>query len=242
MMKVSEKRQIASKCISLAVQGEYKLASKTRQLAYAKNPPGSIGADWNNFSQIWKCDSRYITAMNEESFRDLQNTEAFINLLKAGLFVDALFGFKDFWSIDVALKSTEESLNCPLMDEFLLRMDWPRDNKVIIYCSTKRKNIEAIIYKNYAISQNSYAPYCFPAGEYDLGFLPGTSKDAIDARREWLRVYNLFEDIRALGIQGFPKTFNTFEKHQKANDDRYRFWVDQYEKMTKKAPPVPQAG
>ena len=230
MMKASEKRYLASKCISLAVQGEYKLASKTRQLAYAKDPPGSIGIDWNDFSQIWMYDSRYIAAMNEEPFQDLQNTEAFINLLKAGLFVDNIFGFRDFWSIGTVLKSTEETLSCPLMDEFLLRMDWPRDNKVIIYCSTKRKNIEAIIYKNHAIVQSSYVPYYFPAGEYDLGFLPNTPKKVIDARRKWLKSYELFEDMRTQDILGFPKTFRTFEKHQKLNDDQYLSWISQYKK------------
>ena len=227
-MNASEKRKLAAKCLPFAIQQKYKEASAIRQSAYAKDPPGTIGVDWNDFPQIWEYDARYLMAMNDELFNDLSNSENFINLLRAGLYVDNLFGFTDFWSVNAAVKTTDEVINCPALDKFLRRMDWPRDNKLFIYCSTKKKNILAFIYKNYAVTSSSYAPQQFSDGEYDLGFLPGTPKKVIDARREWLKGYNLFEDMQKSEIHGFPKTFNTFEKHYKANDAKYLFWVDQY--------------
>lgn len=47
-------------------------------------------------------------------------------------------------------------------------------------------------------------------------------------RRKWLRSYRLFERCRDLGIEGFPKTFKTFEKHKLENSAKYNLWMRQY--------------
>lgn len=63
---------------------------------------------------------------------------------------------------------------------------------------------------------------------------PRTSKqrEAYDqkeaGRKKWLRSYKLFEKCSACGIEKFPKTFQTFQKHQLANSEKYQNWMTQY--------------
>lgn len=57
-------------------------------------------------------------------------------------------------------------------------------------------------------------------------------KEAYDkkeaGRKKWLRSYKLFEKCSACGIEKFPKTFNTFHKHQLSNSEKYQEWMRQY--------------
>ena len=48
------------------------------------------------------------------------------------------------------------------------------------------------------------------------------------ARKRWLRDYKLFEKCSACGIEKFPKTFQTFQKHKNANSEKYQEWMRQY--------------
>ena len=233
MMSAKEQRDLAAKCLELTLNGDYKGASKARQMAYALDPPGSIGVDWNDFDQIWKFDKRYIDAMEKEDFSDLKNSKTFVSVVKSGLYVDNLFNFRDMWGVDNAIKNLNETINCPLLDKFLLEKDWPRENKLHIYCQTKIKNINAIIYfgsTKIKKTPDPYTPQHFSLGEYDLGFRPNTPQWVIDGRKKWLKRYNLFEDMQAANIEKFPKTFQTFEKHCLANDDKYKLWVSEYQK------------
>ena len=35
-----------------------------------------------------------------------------------------------------------------------------------------------------------------------------------------------FEELAKLEIPGFPKTFQTFQKHKEKNDEKYQFWLN----------------
>lgn len=47
-------------------------------------------------------------------------------------------------------------------------------------------------------------------------------------RRRWLANYNQWERYRETLGDRVPKTFETFQKHKKANDDKYREWLREY--------------
>lgn len=59
-------------------------------------------------------------------------------------------------------------------------------------------------------------------------------KARLASRKKWLRSYKLFKNCSALQIEKFPKTFQTFEKHKKANDAKYKAWMDEYSRIIEK--------
>ncbi len=229
----SEKRAIAERCIFLAIEKNFEQAANVRQKAYAKNPPGSIGVDWNNWKQVWSLDSRYIEFMLKEDYSDCDNTKTKIEFIQAGIFVDYLFDFKDCWGVKRQAELSDEKFHSKYLECFLERKNWifESENREIIYASTKKKNISSKIYYdqiNKKGIKDSVSPYIFPFGEYDLGFLPGTPQNVIDDRRKWLEQYNLFLKIQKLGIEKFPKTYHTFEKHMLNNSEKYQEWMRKY--------------
>lgn len=48
------------------------------------------------------------------------------------------------------------------------------------------------------------------------------------ARRRWLATYKQWEDYRVTLGDKVPKTYQTFEKHKKANDEKYKTWQKLY--------------
>lgn len=48
------------------------------------------------------------------------------------------------------------------------------------------------------------------------------------ARRRWLQTYRQWEDYRMTLGDKVPKTYQTFEKHKLANDDKYKEWERLY--------------
>ncbi|WP_297233980.1 hypothetical protein [uncultured Flavonifractor sp.] len=48
------------------------------------------------------------------------------------------------------------------------------------------------------------------------------------SRKKWLRRYHLFERCSNMGIDKFPKTYKTFEKHAISNSEKYQEWMRQY--------------
>ena len=87
-MRAADKRVLAEIAIECARTGKYKEASRVRQQAYAKDPPGSIGIDWSDWAAIWAKDNRYLSYLNAEKFSDLKNSKRYIESLKASIFVD----------------------------------------------------------------------------------------------------------------------------------------------------------
>lgn len=72
-----------------------------------------------------------------------------------------------------------------------------------------------------------------------LSFDPRTPKQIelykkkIKSRKKWLKSYKLFEMCSSIGIEKFPKTFQTFEKHKRANSEKYQEWMRQYSVIRK---------
>lgn len=229
-MRAKEKRFLAEKALYFAIQGDYKSAAKIRQQAYALDPPGSIGVDWSDWFKIWETDFRYIRYMNTEDFSDVDNSQNKIQALKAGIFIDYLFGFRDCWGIKQQALLVTEMFKSKSVENFLVQNDWnfQCEDREIIYTNTKKANISARIYLD-AVREKGLTdtihPHIYKHGEYNLGFLPNTPKEIIDSRRNWLKIYDQYLNMCSVGIIGFPKTFETFEKHKKENSPKYQEWL-----------------
>lgn len=238
-MLAKQKRAIAEEALPAALAGDFKAAAQIRQRAYALDSPGSIGVDWGNWRAIWKKDSRYVYFLELEDFSDADNSDEKISAMKAGIFIDYLFDFKDCWGVIKQSTLITEPFHSDLLEQFLVEHNWAFEcvNRELIYTDTKKGNISAKIYyeaaqKNGLGGLNS--PQIFPIGEYDLGFYPDTPEHIIAARRHWLETYDLFLDMERSGIDKFPKTFQTFEKHKKANSEKYQAWILEYSRMKEK--------
>ena len=234
-MNAKEKRSLAEQCIPYAVKADFQTASRIRQQAYAQEPPGSIGLDWKDFAAVWNQDARFLDDMNQEDFSDLHNSPEFIASLRAALYVDMLFDFRDMWAETYLFPDGSEPICCPLLDEFFRKNDWPEENKLFIYSATQKANIAYAIYQSGPSSYGIRAPEMlqfFPKGQYNLGFAPHTPQRIIDARRKWLQTNLLHQKMLQAGIKGVPKTFAAFEKHFTANDAKYQDWYRQYQDIT----------
>ena len=235
-LRAFEKRDLAEKCISLAIDKNFQAAAKIRQEAYALNPPGSIGVDWEDWEYIWGHDSRYLAFMLKENYSDCNNSQRKLEFIQAGIFIDYLFEFRDCWGVKRQAELNEEPFYSLELENYLIKQNWAFEceNRELIYTSTKKKNISARIYYH-CLEKNGFNstlnPKIFMRGEYDLGFLPNTPKEVIENRRKWLKNYDLFLAMQKAGIEKFPKTFQTFEKHQLANSEKYQSWVSQYKNL-----------
>lgn len=235
----SVKRQLAEECFLFAMKGDFEQAARIRQQAYTASPPGSIGLDWSSWNEVWGKDSRYIKFLLNEDFSDCDNSQAKIHSIQAGIFIDYLFDFRDCWGVKQQALINNETFQSKSLDIFLKNNQWEfrSDNREIIYTNTKKKNISAKIYYS-SINESGLAdsahPQIFEHGEYDLGFLPGTPQRIIDARRKWLETYDLFLQMSDAGIEKFPKTYRTFEKHYLSNSKKYQEWLRQYTDLTQK--------
>ena len=234
-----EKRCLAEKSILCAIDKDFEQAAKIRQEAYSKKPPGSIGIDWGDWPSVWERDAQYIKFMLAEDYSDCENSKEKIEFMQAGIFVDYLFDFRDCWGVKKQSELSEETFSSNLLEEYLIKVDWVfiSENRELIYTSTKKKNISSRIYYE-SIKEKGFSdtihPKIYELGEYYLGFLPGTPKSVIEARRKWLTRYDLFFKMSSAGIEKFPKTYQTFEKHALANSEKYQEWMRQYSLLMQK--------
>ena len=233
-LTAQQKRTVAETCFAYAINGDYMHASRTRQQAYALNPPGSIGVNWDCWEEIWARDSRYLDFLNLEDFSDVDNSPRKIESLKVGIFIDYLFDFKDCWGVRKQSTMLDEAFRSEALESFLKANAWDfkSENREIIYTQTKKQNISAKIYYESIIGKglnDTVHPHIYENGEYYLGFYPGTPESTINARRSWLKIYDEFINMSNANIDKFPKTFQTYHKHKLANSAKYQAWIAQYE-------------
>ena len=56
-----------------------------------------------------------------------------------------------------------------------------------------------------------------------------------DARRRWLATYKQWEDYRVTLGDKVPKTYQTFERHKKLNDEKYKTWQKLYREANRES-------
>ncbi len=226
-------REYAKQCLQCAINNDFKQASYIRQQAYVLDPPGTIGIDWNDGDRIWRMDSNYLFFLNNEDFTDLQNSLEYIHLFKAGIFVDNLFGFRDYWGIKQIMILSNERLYSPVLEQFLAdkKLCFDSISREFIYADTKMRNISAKQY--YASCAKKYykpkhRPVIYEFGEFNLGFLSKPTEKQLESIRINHRDIDLFNKMTLCNIEKFPKTFQTFQKHKIANSEKYKNWLHQY--------------
>ena len=237
-MRVADKRVLAEISIKYARDGKYREAARVRQQAYGKEPSGSIGGNWKDWPSVWEKDRKYLSFLKAEKFSDLKNSRQYIESMKASIFVDYLFDFRDGWGVDRHREFCQEAICCPLLDKFLQQMDLEEELHDSVYMSTVKRNISSKIYidsmksTGISISRYPYMSYIYQNGEYYLGILKGTPENQVQkilaGRRKFLKDYAQYENMGAIGVERFPKTFQTFQKHKKANSEKYQEWMRQY--------------
>jgi len=238
-VRAAQAREIAANCLNCALKGNFKKAAHLRQKAYAFDQSGFNGDFWENWSTVWESDSRYLRYLELENFSDMDNSQEFISAFKAAIFIDQLFCFRDFWAIDTVRMSTEEIFQSSLLESFLVSKRWTFNCEVRahIYARTKEHNISAKIYNDSLRknkSQSLRPSHIYPIGEYDLGFAEGTPEHVVEGRRLLLANIDQYQDMSKYQIEKFPKTFQTFEKHKRANSEKYQEWMRQYSRLKAK--------
>ena len=175
--------------------------------------PHGIGMDWKQESDIPYNVKNYIECSKKLDFSDCLNSEAFKDALRALYVGISISGTGDISPPDDFEEQVGEALICPALDAQLAeKCKFPNPPKMKIYFRTK------VRVHNY-ISTKLIDKW---DGNFDLGVYDCMVPLHADMAQ--------YEIMRLAGIEGFPKTFQTFEKHKKANSPKYQSWMEQYEK------------
>ena len=196
-------------------EGNLIKASLLKASDYAKRPmPPGIGIDWNDTEHVIETSQKQIDIINEFDFTDLKNSNPYINLLKKTLYYDSEIENQSYNSIEKFIIPFEETLNCPDLDDFFQRKTYlPSEiHKVFVYLDTKRFNVFQLHQQKF-FKNEKYQP--LPAGEFKVTY------NSISLWKE----FDEYKMLSQKGISGFPKTFQTFQKHKHSNSEKYKNWI-----------------
>ena len=120
--------------------------------------------------------------------------------------------------------SKDEKFCCPALDDFLDRYGYDLDDifKIDIYLSTA---YWCEWYRN--MIEN-----CPPGTKINDPIQDGMCGWIINENRlDLMQKTTIYRRMKAAGIPGFPKTFNTFNKHYSNYSDKYKEWEKYYEEV-----------
>lgn len=196
--------------------GNFIQASLEKGKSYSKAviAPG-IGVDWTDTNEIQRRSEVQQERLKNYDFSDLKNSEPYKDLLLKTLYYDIEIEHNLYMSISNIVLQSEEKLNCPALDRFFIEKEFmPSElNKVFVYLDTKRYNAFQINMRK-TLKKEKYSP--LPAGKYKVD-------DRTIERWKELREY---KELSIKDIAGFPKTFETFQKHKEQNSDKYKSWIN----------------
>lgn len=195
---------------------QYELSYIEMAKAYQKEPipPGS-GIDWNDIDCVRNLARKEQVRLRTFDFSDLNNTELYKEFLFQVLYYDVQIEHNLFASITAISPPNEEKISCPALETFFEKKAFsPTEvKKVFTYLVTKRFNHLQLSMRE-TLRNDKYTP--LPNGEFNI------SDDTISL---W-KAMKEFEELAKLEIPGFPKTFQTFQKHKEKNDEKYQFWLN----------------
>ena len=176
-------------------------------------PPG-IGIDWNDKKQIWKSREKDLVEIQNYDWSDLNNTLEFIQLLVKCMFYENLIEHQLWNSINLFIGEALETISCNTLLLFFQKHTYtPNESeKWYTYLSTKRYNSFQESMRN-ILQDDSYHP--LPLGEFSV------TAPTIELWKSLQEYHILLEK----DIKGFPKTFQTFQKHQMQNSEKYQSWL-----------------
>lgn len=219
----ARREEMHKSAISLAMLGNY-LEAYNKRARYERNsviPHGihiSMGGDddgaWAEETSLPYNVKNYIKASYKLDFSDCRNSEAFKDAMRSLYVGMQITGAgrleppKDFE------ESIGEYLDCPALDKQLEeKCTFPNPPKFRIYFDTK---VRVYNFTNTGVMDH-----------WDGQFLLGV----FDCTKPIHASMSQYDKMKAAGIEGFPKTFQTFEKHKKANSEKYKAWIDEYSRI-----------
>lgn len=200
--------------------GMYEEASLAKADAYSKEviPPG-IGVDWSDHVSVKAAAKREQEFIRQYDFSDLNNSNNYKETLFQILYFDNEIGNNLIASIEKFVNACDEKMNCQDLDRFFHSKGYlpSETEKVFVYLDTKRFNVFQQNMKNISQSEK-HCP--LPKGEFHV------SNQTISLWRKLREDKVEFERLAKLGIEKFPKTFQTFQKHKDKNDGKYQAWIN----------------
>lgn len=219
----ARREEMHQSAVSLAMVGNY-LEAYNKRAKYEKNsviPHGihvSLGGGedgtWVEETSLPYNVKNYIKASYRLDFSDCQNSEAFKDAMRSlyvGMQITGIGRLeppKDFE------ESIGEYLDCPALDKQLEeKCMFPNPPKFRIYFDTK---VRVYNFTSTGVMDRW-------DGQFFLG--------VFDCTQPIHASMSQYDKMKNAEIEGFPKTFQTFEKHKKANDAKYKAWMDQYRRI-----------
>jgi len=173
-----------------------------------------IGMDWSNQDSIKMHSKAKIERIEKYDFSDLKNSAEYINLIKKVLYYDSEIEHNLFKSISTFILPFGELIQCPDLDVFFKRKGYTPSEicKVYVYIDTKRYNAFQSHMRDF-LKKDNYKP--LPNGEFKVA----------DSTLAFWKEFDEFKTLSQKEIPGFPKTFQTFQKHKHMNSDKYKSWL-----------------
>ena len=191
--------------------GQYMNAFMIRARRYSEwvIPPG-IGAVWTDTELVKEQSQKRMDHLRQIQFDDIDNTSEF----KENLFKILLYEEIADNKIITDIFPTPEKLNCPALESFLLKRNavLSEYHKVYIYLFAKiaRNNIESV--------------------DRTLGRKTDTTfNEGWNVSDDWVKFAHDLDEynrLTTLEIPGFPKTFQTYQKHKNNSSEKYKAWMD----------------
>ncbi len=176
-------------------------------------PPG-IGIDWSDTESILKANTRELEELQKYDFSDLKNSSIYKKALIQALYYDNQIEHNLYQSIKTFVIPTGEKILCNDLDIFFQNKGFTPEEiqKVFVYLDTKRYNHFQIHMRTFQ-KNGKYKP--LPSGNFKLA----------DETLDFWKEYDEYKNLSERNIDGFPKTFQTFQKHKKNNSEKYKIWL-----------------
>ncbi len=195
--------------------GNYVKASQVMGNIYSKEiiPPG-IGINWNDEVGIESRAEAELHRIRNYDFSDLDNSTDFIETLVKILYYDAMIEHNLQSSILQFMPLLTENIHCEKLDAFFKEKDYvpSESQRLFVYLDTKHYNAFQNNMKT-LLKKNTYKP--LPEGVFNVN----------DITISGWKEYQTYSLLLSKNIEGFPKTFQTYQKHKSKNSEKYQFWI-----------------
>ena len=217
--KKEQNRALQKDFLQETKHSNYEHATLIKANTYSKMPiPPGIGVDWTNKEEIHKQSKSEQKRLRKYDFSDLNNSEAYKEMLFQILYYDNEIGNNLFTSISKFTGPENEHIDCPEIEKFFEGKGYrPTEaEKIFVYLDTKRFN-EFQINMQKTLKSEKYRP--LPKGVFHI------SDQTISFWKKQREDREEFERLSQLEIKGFPKTLQTFQKHKEKDDEKYQSWI-----------------
>lgn len=201
--------------------------------------PHGMGVDWSDKDLLHKGIPKAIAKANAIDLSDLENSDSFKDAFRKGFIACDIIGRSHMRLTDHMV--FQEPLKCPELDrQFSFLVTFSEEEKMTTYFWTK-----ILVYNTTAVD---------PTFQWDGDFITGglgrkncsdpEAKKRHSLMREghikYLKSVDLWKQMRQEIPDISPKTLQTFLKHEKADDEKYRLWVAALteSRETKKPPAI----